>query len=94
MWKSTIPGYSYVNGVITVSVEYTNGTDSFHESLDMTGGTIDSLDQKVQGRLGVLNANDDLVAKFEALGLGPDRPIIIDPTPVPVPVPVTSVIAG
>lgn len=65
MWQSTILSYSNSQGVLIVSVQYSNGDDSFIESMDMSGQTIDTLTDRVQSKISLLNSNDDLVSNLD-----------------------------
>jgi len=58
MWAAKIADKQYLNGALFVNVFYSNGTASFNEIIDLTGGSVDILSSKIQGRLDTLNASD------------------------------------
>ncbi len=65
-----------MNGSVTVTAQYSNGVDVFDETIDMTGGTLDVLTQKVQNRLNTLNINEAL---FTELASSISTGLVIDP---------------
>lgn len=76
MWTATVADKSFVSGVLKVKVSFTNGTDSFSEDIDLTGGSLDVLSQKVAGRLNTLNASAALV---DTIAVGPVAPFTPEP---------------
>lgn len=79
MWQAIIESKSYDNGVLRVGVIFTNGSQKVLESIDMTGGTIDVLNAKIEGRLNTLNANDSLLA---GVVTGNFTPVVKPPSPL------------
>jgi hypothetical protein len=65
-------------GALMVMVQYSNGTDTFMENTDITGGTLETLKYKVQQRINALNANEVLVIPIGAFDPTPAAPA---PTP-------------
>lgn len=76
MWTAQIESKTNDRSVLFVGVQYTDGTKKFGESIDMTGGDIDTLNNKIQARLNTLNANDTLV---DDITLGAFTPPTIKP---------------
>lgn len=60
-WTATVVSTDYNNKILLVGVSFTNGQTTFTDSFDMTGGNLDSLTQRIQGRLNLLSINDSLV---------------------------------
>lgn len=71
MWQAIIDSKSDVNGVVIVGVVYTNGVTKTLEAIDMTGGSMDTLNNRIQSRLNTLDANDLLLG---SIVLGPFTP--------------------
>lgn len=78
MWSSKILNSSYTNGVLIVTMEYTDGNSTFSEPIDMTGGDEKTLHRKVQSRLDTLEATAALNAKIAS---GPFVPVIPPQSP-------------
>lgn len=57
-WTAKIVSKDYKNGTLFVGVEYTDTMSTFSESIDLTGGSIDVLNQKIQGRLNTLTVTE------------------------------------
>lgn len=74
MWTAEIQNSDYSNGVLTVGVKYTNGTSEVAEKLDMTGGSMDVLSQKVQNRLSALETTEALNAQIKTGAFTPVVP--------------------
>lgn len=79
MWTAKVTDKSFVNGVFSVTVAYTNGKETFSDVIDMTGGSPEVLSQKVTTKLNTLNATVPLV---DAIVLG-DVPPFVQPAPDP-----------
>lgn len=80
-WTATIVSKDYSKGVLLVGVEYTNGNETFSESIDMTGGTLDVLNQKIQGKLNTLNATSDLISDIDS-AVAQKQTVTFTPKPV------------
>lgn len=81
MWTSTIANTQTVNGTLIVNVVYSSdqpGINNITQAIDLTGGTLDVLSQKVQAQIDTLNATDTLAAQIQT---GPFTPVV--PTPDP-----------
>lgn len=61
MWAATIKQKGIVDKSFLVNVLYDNGATSFNEIIDMTGGSLDVLSQKIQSRLTTLNTTQALI---------------------------------
>lgn len=68
MWQATIDSKSYENGVIRVGVVFFNDKSKVLESFDLTGGSVEILNNRIQNRLDTLNANDGLI---DLIPIGP-----------------------
>ncbi len=79
MYTASVSDKSFAAGVLKVSVVFTNGTDSFNEDIDLTGGSLDILSQKVANRLNTLNATAALVDTIENGPVPAFTPAPIDP---------------
>lgn len=76
MWTATIVSRDLQDdGTLLVGVQYSNGGDSFSESMEMTGLTFDFLNDRIADRLDKLNANAALVTAIDAAIKNP-QPII------------------
>lgn len=58
MWQAEIESKTFENGVLKIGVQYTNGTQKFSESIDLTGGDMKTLSIKIQSKLDTLNASE------------------------------------
>lgn len=63
MWTATIENKELKNGVLKIAVLYSNGVQTASETIDMTGGTVDTLDTKIQSKLNTLNVSDVTLAE-------------------------------
>ncbi len=79
MWTAAVSDKSFASGVLKVTVVFTNGTDSFNEDIDLTGGSLDVLSQKVANRLNTLNATAALVDTIANGPVPAFTPAPIDP---------------
>ncbi len=79
MYTATVLSNSFLAGVLKVTVAFTNGTETFNEDIDLTGGSLDILAQKVANRLNTLNATAALAAIIVAGPVPPFTPTPIDP---------------
>lgn len=64
--------------MLMVDVQFTSGDTSVIKTIDMTGGSMDVLNQKIQSQIDTLNASDDLLTQIP---IGPFTPVL--PTPDP-----------
>lgn len=69
-WTGTIQSIVHQNGNLLVGVSYTNGVNTFTESMNMNGSNAVSINQAIQNRLGTLNQNDIVVATITPSILG------------------------
>jgi len=60
MWTSTIESKNYNKGVLILNVVFSNGNEMFNESFDMTGGSLDIVNERIKARLGGLQASENL----------------------------------
>jgi hypothetical protein len=74
MWTSEIFSKQKVNDKFIVVVKFINGTESFTESIDMTGGTAEVLARKVASRLATLNDSDTLEPQVSVGAYTPNVP--------------------
>ncbi len=58
MWKAIIENKNYTDGKLTVVVVFTNDKVKFAETIDLTGGSVEVLNQKITSRLNTLNASE------------------------------------
>jgi len=68
-WTAIIVSKDYSKGILLVGIEYTDGNETFGESIDMTGGTLDVLNQKIQDRLNTLNTTSTLISDVDSVVL-------------------------
>lgn len=61
MFTSSIVQKGIQDKAFLVGVSYSNGSVQFVETLDMTGGDLPTLNQKVASRLATLNATETLI---------------------------------
>lgn len=83
MWSATIVGKNSTQGVLHVGVEYTNGTETFIEVMDATGGNLDGISIKIKSKLVSLNSNEVLIADLGDLKTKP-LSVAIDEVPLDV----------
>lgn len=74
MWQSRITNKVFNNGVLLVDVQFYNEDSSIIKSIDMTGGSLDVLSQKIQSQIDTLNATDDLVSQIQTGEFTPNIP--------------------
>lgn len=67
MWNAKIFSNSFVKGQLLIGVEYSNGVQTFNETIDLTGGTKEGLDARIQAKLLTLNTSD-IAAAAIAIG--------------------------
>lgn len=72
MWTSKILNSNYTGDTLIVTVEYTNGTKTVSEPVDMTGGSKETLDRKISAKLASLEATEALNAQ---IGTGDYTPV-------------------
>lgn len=61
-WTATVVSTDHTNGNLLIGVSYTNGVQTFSESLSMNDATQATLTSAIQNRLKTLNSNDALVS--------------------------------
>lgn len=76
-WTAKIVGNGIKEAALIVGVSYTNGSIQFVEQLDMTGGTLDGLSQKIATKLTTLEATQTLLGQVTN---GPFIPATATPT--------------
>lgn len=85
MWTSNISQKEIRQGVLFITVEYSNGVDAdkFQETYEYQGGTITALDARIESRLEGLNALPDFEAQTPKGAYEPysvvARPVVIVP---------------
>lgn len=75
MWTSKIVGKRYENGALFIDLHFLNGEASVARTIDLTGGSLDVLSQKIQAQLDTLNATEALV---EQVILGDFTPVVLE----------------
>ncbi len=88
MWTAKITSKDYNKGILYVGVEYTDLTTLFTESIDMTGGSMEVLQLKIQTRLNTLNQTevflqdlDVAVTEKKSIELQVKEAIVEEPIP-------------
>ncbi len=76
MWTASLTGKVFTGGSLTVTVAFTNGKDSFNQDFDLSGGSLNTLAQRVSGRIDQLNISDTLM---QSIDIGP-VPAYVPPT--------------
>lgn len=67
MWSAKIVSREVKADVVLTGVEYTDGTNTFSQSLSNMGADVDSLKAQIQAKLKSLETNDSLVASVDTL---------------------------
>lgn len=75
-WTATIKQKGIVDKAFLVNVAYSNGTNSFNEVIDMTGGDMATLSQKVSSRLATLEAVQTLAGQVTVGPFTPTTPAV------------------
>lgn len=63
-WTATVQSAEHTNGNLLIGVSYTNGIQTFTESMNMNGSTQTIITNAVQNRLNTLNQNDSVVTSI------------------------------
>lgn len=74
MWTSKIVGKRLESGALYVDIHFVNGEASIARTIDLTGGSLDVLSQKVQDQLNTLNTTDTLATNIVIGDFTPDVP--------------------
>lgn len=56
MWTSQIIQKELRNGLLYVTVKYSNGNNSFQETYEFTGGDINSLDSRIAAKVDAIGS--------------------------------------
>lgn len=67
MWTAKIVSKEYTKDILQVGIEFSDGVKTFSESIDMTGGSYETLQLKIGARISTFETTATLSSLLDSL---------------------------